>query len=59
MRILIPIIFILSFIVELLLEHFGKVDSIGLWYTLLVALVYSLITLAAVYLMTKLWKLRR
>jgi hypothetical protein len=57
MRILIPIIFILSFIVELLLEHFGKVDSIGLWYTLLVVLVYSLIALAAVYLMTKLWKL--
>jgi predicted membrane metal-binding protein len=59
MRILIPVIFILSFVAELLLEHFGKVDSIGLWYTILVAFVYSLIALAAVYWMNKLWKSRR
>jgi hypothetical protein len=36
-------IFILSFVTELALEHFRKVDNLGLWYTLIVASVYTLI----------------
>ena len=37
----IVIVFLLSFLLELILEELGKVDSIGLWYTGLVALVYT------------------
>ena len=35
----VAIIFVLSFLLELVLEKLGKVDSIGLWYTSLVALI--------------------
>jgi uncharacterized membrane protein len=35
----VAIIFVLSFLLELVFEKLGKVDSIGLWYTSLVALI--------------------
>ena len=35
------VVFALSYLVELALEHQGLVDSIGWWYTALVAAVYT------------------
>jgi hypothetical protein len=37
------LIFIASFVTELILEHFRKVDNLGLWYTFIVAGVYTAI----------------
>jgi hypothetical protein len=49
LRFLLPIVFIFSIIVEMILEHLGKVDSIGLWYTLIVATVYTVVLLLIIY----------
>lgn len=36
------VVYLVCFGVEIALENLGKVDSIGYWYTALVAAVYSL-----------------
>ena len=33
--------FVLAILIQLLLEHLNMVDSLGLWYTLICAVVYS------------------
>jgi len=35
------IVFALSYVIELVLEHQHRVDSIGWWYTAIVAAVYT------------------
>lgn len=60
-RILIVIgVFVFSVLLEVWLERNHKVDSIGLWYTVLSAALYTIpISFVAIYLFEIVWPPRR
>lgn len=49
----------IAFVTELWLEAIGRVDSIGIWYTGLVAAFYAGLVLAVVLVLTAVWRLMR
>jgi hypothetical protein len=53
------LIFITSVAVELTLEELHLVDSIGMWYTLLVATVYTVLVSVVLFALTTLVKASR
>lgn len=49
----------LSLLLERILEKLGKVDSIGLWYTAIVAAVYTLIVMVLGLVLQGVWAFLR